>query len=183
MDEFLGCIKLFGFNFAPRGWLLCQGQLLSIAQNTALFSLLGTTYGGDGRTNFAVPDLQGRSAVGMGNPPGRSSYAQGQAGGNENTTLTVNNLPAHIHAATAVSQLYAEAQPGSSQNPQNRMLGGGQNLYADEAPSQNRPMSTQSIITTVTVAPAGSGQAVATMSPYLALNYSICTEGIFPSRP
>ena len=141
MDEFIGCIKLFGFSFAPRGWATCQGQIISIAQNTALFSLLGTTYGGNGQTTFALPDLQGRVAMGQGNPPGRQNYQMGQTGGAESVTLTAASLPPHIHAATATSTLYAETGQGNSQNPMGRLLGSGQQIYCDENPANNRPMT------------------------------------------
>ena len=100
MDAFLGSINTFGFNFAPRGWALCQGQLLAISQNSALFSLLGTTYGGDGRTSFGLPDLRGRASVGMGHGPGLSNYSWGERGGSETRTLTSLNLPSHTHNHT-----------------------------------------------------------------------------------
>src|SRR5687767_9318635 len=101
MEPFLGQIQAFGFNFAPRGWAQCQGQLLAINTNTALFSLLGTTYGGNGQTTFALPDFRGRTMVGQGQGPGLSAYTIGQVGGTESVTLTSNNLPAHTHIATA----------------------------------------------------------------------------------
>ena len=182
MDEYLGTVKLFGFNFAPRGWMTCQGQIISIAQNTALFSLLGTTYGGNGQTTFALPDLQGRSAIGQGNGRGLSNYVMGQVGGQENVTLTNNQLPAHTHQATCVSTLFAETGQGNSQNPQGRLLGSGQQIYCDENPANNRQMSSQSVQTTATVAVTGSSQPFNVQAPYLTLNYCICTQGIFPSR-
>ncbi|MEX1309383.1 MAG: tail fiber protein, partial [Candidatus Sulfomarinibacteraceae bacterium] len=98
-SPFIGQIQLFGFNFPPRGWAFCEGQLLAISSNTALFSLLGTTFGGDGRTTFGLPDLRGRSAVGVGNGPGLSSVSWGQRSGAENVTLNVNTLPSHTHSA------------------------------------------------------------------------------------
>src|SRR3954452_431305 len=97
VDPFIGELRLFGFNFAPRGWALCQGQLLSISSNTALFSLLGTMYGGNGQTTFGLPDLRGRSALGFGQGPGLSGYQQGQVGGEEQVTLSRAQLPAHGH--------------------------------------------------------------------------------------
>src|SRR5262245_33446599 len=124
MDEFLATIKLFGFNFAPRGWMLCQGQSLSIAQNTALFSLLGTTYGGDGVTTFKLPDLRGRLAVGQGQLTGGAVYTIGEAAGSESTTLLQTQMPAHIHAATAATTaiLSAESTQANAQNPANKCL-------------------------------------------------------------
>src|SRR5688572_18111229 len=97
MDEFIAIIKMFGGNFAPRGWALCNGQILSIAQNTALFSLLGTTFGGNGQTTFALPDLRGRVPIHPGQGPGLSNYSLGQQAGTETVTLTINNMPAHGH--------------------------------------------------------------------------------------
>ena len=126
MDEFLGTIKLFGFNFAPKGWMFCNGQILSISQNTALFSLLGTMYGGNGQTTFAVPDLRSRIAVGMGQGPGLSSYDQGQVGGVEAETLLVSQMPAHTHTATAV--LTAENSQATAQNPNGKYLASGTNI-------------------------------------------------------
>lgn len=182
MDEYLSVIKMFGCNFAPRGWAFCQGQQMSIAQNSALFALLGTTFGGNGQTTFGLPDFRGRVPIGQGSGPGLSGYTPGQMGGAESVTLTTNQLPAHTHAASATSQLFAEAAPGSSQNPQGRMLAGGTNFYADEAPSQNRQLSSQSVVTTVTNAVAGGNQAFDIRQPYVCVNVCICIEGLFPSR-
>ena len=103
MDPFIGELRLFGFNFAPRGWALCQGQLMSISQNTALFSLLGTMYGGNGQTTFGLPDLRGRTALGFGQGPGLSPYDQGQPGGAEQVTLLAGQLPPHNHTVSASS--------------------------------------------------------------------------------
>jgi microcystin-dependent protein len=186
MDEYLGVIKLFGFNWAPRGWMTCQGQLLSIAQNSALFSLLGTTYGGDGVTTFALPDLRGRVAVGQGQLTGGSIYVMGEIAGSESTTLTVNQLPSHTHTATAATTaiLSAESTQANAQNPNNKCLASGTNIYAEEDPAANRQMSPTCIsaTTTVTVAPAGGSQPVGILQPFLVMNYSICTQGVFPSR-
>jgi microcystin-dependent protein len=186
MEEYIGVIKLFGFNFAPRGWLTCQGQLLSIAQNTALFSLLGTTYGGDGVTTFAVPDLRGRLAVGQGQLSGGSMYTMGEDGGTESTTLTVAQMPNHLHTATAATTaiLSAESTQANAQNPNGKCLASGTNIYADEDPAQNRQMAPSCIAatTTVTVAPTGGSLPVAILQPFLVMNYSICTEGLFPPR-
>lgn len=186
MDEFLGTIKLFGFNFAPRGWLTCQGQLLSIAQNTALFSLLGTTYGGDGQTTFALPNLCGRVAVGQGQLIGGAVYTMGEVAGSESTTLLQTQLPSHLHTATAATTatLSAESTQATATNPNGRCLASGTSIYADEDPAANRPMSTTCIAatTTVTVNPTGGGQPFSILQPFLVMNYSICTEGLFPSR-
>jgi microcystin-dependent protein len=186
MDEFIGTVKLFGFNFAPRGWMTCQGQLLSIAQQTALFSLLGTTYGGDGVTTFGLPDLRGRVAVGQGQLIGGSVYVMGEVSGSESVTLTTTQMPAHLHAATAATAaiLSAESTQANAQNPAGKCLASGTNIYATEDPAQNREMSPTCITatTTVTISPSGGSQPVGVLQPLLVANYCICIEGIFPSR-
>ena len=186
MDEYLGTIKLFGFNFAPRGWISCQGQLLSIAQNSALFSLLGTTYGGNGTTTFGLPNLAGRLAVGQGQLTGGAVYSMGEISGSESMTLLSTQLPAHVHAATAVTTaiLSAESTQATAQNPNGKCLASGTTIYADEDPAQNRQMSPTCITasTAVTVAPAGGSQPFSILQPFLVMNYCICTSGIFPPR-
>ena len=177
MDEFMGIIKLFAGNFAPRDWAFCNGQLLSISQNTALFSLLGTTYGGDGRTTFALPDLRGRAAVGFGQGPGLSNYTQGEVTGTESVTLTTNQMPAHTH--TAQSTVHASGR-ADSDNPANAVpaLSGSQ-IYAS-APDGSTTMNAGMV--TTQVGPAGGNQPVSIVQPVLVLNYIICVEGLFPSR-
>ncbi len=181
-EPFIGEIRVFGFNFAPRGWAFCQGQIMSIAQNTALFSLLGTTYGGDGQTTFALPDLRSRSVVGMGQGPGLSNIVQGEISGTENATLLLNNLPAHIHPATAVSTLFAEGIAGTSQNPQGKMIGGHANAFVDPNPADNKALNSEAVTTAVTVGQAGNSQPFPIRNPYLGMNVCIALTGIFPSR-
>lgn len=186
MDEFLGTIKLFGFNFAPRGWMTCQGQLLSIAQNSALFSLLGTTYGGNGTTNFALPNYAGRAALGQGQLIGGSVYVMGEAAGSENVTLISTQLPIHTHTATASTTaiLSAESTQANAQNPNGKCLASGTNIYAEEDPAQNRQMAPSCITatTTVTVNPSGGSQPFSILQPFLVANYCICISGVFPPR-
>ncbi|WP_340112900.1 phage tail protein [Maribellus mangrovi] len=170
MEPFLGQIQAFGFNFAPRGWAFCQGQLLAISQNTALFSLLGTTYGGDGRTTFALPDLRGRSMVGMGNGPGLSDIRQGQKGGQEQVTLTVANMPSHNHAPSVAVQTGA----GESSAPTG-YLAAHSGAFGEE-PSSGANLAG------VNSNNAGGSQAFSTRDPFLGLNISIALVGIFPSR-
>jgi microcystin-dependent protein len=158
-DPFVGQILLFGGNFAPKGWAMCNGQLMSIAQNTALFSLLGTMYGGDGMTTFALPDLRGRAPIGMGQGPGLSSYAQGEAAGTETTTLNISNLPAHTHT------LFGASGPASGPD-----RGIESQATAAKVPSNDE------------MAPTGSNAPFDNRSPYLAMNYIIALEGIYPSR-
>ncbi len=174
-EPYLGSIIPMAFNFAPVGWSMCQGQLMSIAQNTALYSLLGNTYGGDGQTTFGLPDLRGRVIVGQGQGPGLSSYDWGQVGGTESATMRVTNLPAHNHAILVnANQIEQE-----SNDPQNRYFGGGApgNVYTATAPDiQMNPLG-------ATTAATGGSQPFSIVDPYVTLTYCIATEGIFPSRP
>lgn len=174
MEPFIGQICLFGFNFAPRGWAKCEGQLLPISSHSALFSLLGTMYGGDGRTTFGLPDLRGRSAVSAGTGNGLANVRQGQMGGAQSITLTQNNLPSHTHTAT----LHAESAAGTSANPNGKMLAGESNAYAAPNPNDNKTMASESIV----VNPTGGQQSFSNLDPYLGLNYCIALEGVFPSR-
>ncbi|HEX5732896.1 MAG TPA: tail fiber protein [Blastocatellia bacterium] len=166
-EPFLGMIAIYGFNFAPRGWAMCNGQILPIAQNTALFSLLGTTYGGNGQTTFALPNLQSRWPLHFGQGPGLSSYDLGQAAGSETETLTINNLPAHNH------MVEASEQDGTSGKPGNGFLAqGNQYTGASDGTLMNPAM----------IKPTGGSQPFSIIQPYLALNFCIALEGIFPSR-
>lgn len=172
MDSpFLGAVALLGFSYAPRGWAFCQGQLLPINQNQALFSLLGTMYGGDGRTTFALPDLRGRVPIGFGQGPGLSDYSIGQVAGQESVTLNSAQLPAHTHALKASSSL------GNQPSPEGNVLADTGNFdteYYNGAPTTT--MDAQSIGAT------GGGQPVGIVQPCLTLNYAICLSGLFPSR-
>jgi microcystin-dependent protein len=184
VEPFLGQIQPFGFNFAPRGWAMCQGQLLSIAQNTALFSLLGTMYGGNGQTTFGLPDLRGRSLVGMGQGPGLTNIDQGEAGGTETTTLIVSQMPAHNHTATATSTLQGATEQGDKASPQGRMLASLPGLYytPPQGGQTYTAMFNQAVLTSVTVAVSGGSQPIPLRNPYLGMNMCIATQGIFPSR-
>ena len=177
MDPILGTIIMFAGNFAPRGWALCNGALLPISQNTALFSILGTIYGGDGRTTFGVPDLRGRVPVGMGSGPGLDVVAQGELGGRNNTSLTVANLPAHNHVAT----LIAERAPGTTANPTDAMLSvstNGDKVYGPDTVATEVNMNAKC----VQVQPTGNNAPFNNMQPYLGMMYIIATQGVFPSR-
>jgi len=188
-EPFLGQIILVGFNFAPRGWALCQGQLLPIAQNTALFALLGTMYGGNGQTTFALPDLRGRVPNGFGLGPGLSNYDQGQVGGTETVTMTVNQLPAHGHAVPGTG-LTATANVKNSAGNQQMPAG---NIPAGEAAGVTATYSSAmpdgvmapgaiSVGGNATASNMGGSQPHPNLQPYLTLNYCIALEGIFPSR-
>ena len=176
MDSpFIGMLALFGFNFQPRGWAFCNGQLIPIAQNSALFALLGTTFGGDGQTTFALPDLRGRVAVGMGTGPGLSSYVMGQVSGTENVTLLSTQMPQHNHFMTASGDGPTQATAsGASLGSQARTGGTMPTIYTNGATTPVQMASATSV--------AGGNQAHNNIQPYLALNYCIAMEGIFPSR-
>ena len=178
-DPYIGQIQAFPYNFAPKGWALCAGQLLPIAQYQALFSLLGTYYGGNGTTNFALPDLRGRIANGMGQGPGLSSYTLAQKGGEESHTLTLAQMPAsgHSHAIHAVNN----GATGGTNTPSAAVtLGSG---YASETnnPAVNVYSSAAPTIAMGSLAPAG-GQPHENRMPFLGLNYCIALQGIYPSR-
>jgi microcystin-dependent protein len=175
MDPFLGEIRMVGFNFAPVGWALCNGSILNIQQNTALFSLLGTTYGGNGTTTFALPDLRGRVPVSQGHGPLTSAYTLGQQGGAENVTLTGAQMPAHTHG------LAANSAAGSATSPINGFIasasdsnGGAVTGYAT---------SSNGALNAAAVTVSGGNQAHNNLQPYLSVNFIIATVGIFPSRP
>lgn len=170
-DGFIGEVKLFAGNFAPRGWALCEGQLLAINSNTALFSIIGTMYGGDGRTTFALPDLRGRVAVGPGSGPGLSSYRIGEKKGSETTTLTTNHLPSHSHSANGVSTIGNSNEPAGKLPAQTGLF---DNEYSD-APADVQLNSTM-------IGNTGGSQPVDIRQPSLSINYIICLQGVFPSR-
>ncbi len=175
MDAFIGMIAMFGFNFPPRGWMLCNGQLISIAQNSALFALLGTTYGGDGVQTFGLPNLQSRVPIGMGTGPGLSNYQIGQTGGTENVTLLSTQMPQHNHIMTASGDGPTQATAsGASLASQGRTGGTMPVVYANGATTPVNMASATSL--------AGGNQPHNNLQPYLAINYSIAIQGIFPSR-
>lgn len=183
MEEFIGVIKLFAGNFAPRGWAMCNGQIMSISQNSALFAILGTTYGGDGQNTFALPNLQSRIPIGMGQGPGLSSYVQGQAAGQETNTLNISQMPAHNHVAVVkVSSANASI---SAATPNSSIATPGSLVSRTFSPTLGFNEVTPDIqlaSTTVTNSVVGSSMPVTNIQPYLALNYIICLEGIYPSR-
>jgi microcystin-dependent protein len=195
-EPFIGQIQAFGFSFAPRGWALCQGQILPIAQNTALFSLLGTTYGGNGQTTFGLPDLRGRAALGQGQGPGLQIYPIGQKAGVENVTLTVAQMPTHNHpfipSGGAGGVVKASSAPGAAPEPSatNPTLGaatdagGGVsiNLYNNNTPDITLNTGGGSGGGGGTVGINGASQPLGILNPYLTINYSIALLGIFPSR-
>ncbi len=169
-EPFVGEIRMFGFSFAPQGWALCNGQLLPINQNQALFSLLGTTYGGDGRTTFALPDMQSRVPVCQGQGPGLSSYTAGQASGAETVTLAATQMPGHTHPVKASSSA------ADSDQPEGRALARSASHIYTAKPDTSTVMNADML------GDAGSGQPHDNIQPYLAVNFCIALIGIFPSR-
>lgn len=171
VETFLGEIRMFAGNFAPTGWAFCQGQLLPIAQNQALFSLLGTTYGGDGRTSFALPDLRGRVPVGFGQGPGLSNRVIGDQFGSELVTLNINQMPSHYHTVNAVT------------------TEGNQNLPTNSLPANTKTLDKEysdananTTMKATMVNPTGGSQPFGVSQPSLGVNFIIALQGVFPSR-
>jgi microcystin-dependent protein len=173
-EAMIGEIRMFAGNFAPRGWALCDGQLLPIAQNQALFSILGTTYGGNGITTFALPDLRGRVPLHAGTGPGLSSKTLGQSGGTETVTLTTAQMPAHTHSA----QINADSTVAATDNPANALPARNAASTPQYGTSDNTTLSGNALI----ISPAGGGQAHPNMQPYTTVNYIIALTGVYPSR-
>ena len=173
-DPFVAEIRIFPFNFAPKGWAWCDGQLLPLSQNTALFSLLGTTYGGDGKSNFALPDLQGRAPMHPGQGPGLSLHDLGETGGSETVTLLESEIPSHTHAMRAHNLDQADAQNPS---PNTSLAQSAQGFAYQSVTNTNLTnMAPQ------TLAPAGGDQPHNNMQPYLTLYFNIALQGVFPPR-
>jgi len=169
-DPFVAEIRIFPFNFPPKGWAWCDGQLLPLSQNTALFALLGTTYGGNGKSNFALPDLQGRAAMHPGQGQGLSLHDLGETGGSQTVTLLQSEIPAHSHGFSVSSQLALENLPTG----QLFAAGEGVNMYA--------PANKLSAMAPEALAPAGGDQPHNNMQPYLTFNFCIALQGVFPPR-
>ncbi|MBN2528191.1 MAG: phage tail protein [Deltaproteobacteria bacterium] len=187
-DPFIGEIKAFGFNFAPRGWALCNGQILPINQNTALFSLLGNIYGGDGRTTFALPDLRGRAPIHFGQGPGLSYFPQGIPSGVESVTLTATEMPSHTHNITMES-IQARLK-GVADEAENKTISASSALaqpetaeiYSNETPTVEMNPESISISGSASCLPTGGSLGHYNVSPCLAVNWCIALTGIFPSR-
>jgi len=168
-EPFLAEVRIVGFNFAPRGWAFCDGQILPINQNQSLYSLLGTTYGGDGRTSFALPDLRGRTPIHVGRSNGGGDHTLGQKSGEEIHTLSSGEMPQHTHV------LKGSADSATSTSPGNNVLAvAGEDLFG--------PLSSPTTLSANTIPNVGGSQAHENMQPYLALNFCIALQGLFPSR-
>jgi microcystin-dependent protein len=170
-DPFVAEIRIFPFNFAPTGWAWCDGQLLPLSQNTALFSLLGTTYGGNGKSNFALPDLQGRAPMHPGQGPGLSLHDLGETGGSETVSLLESEIPSHTH------QMKASSDPAGVQDPSPaRVLARSAPGFAYFAGNQNTTLAPEAL------APAGGDQPHNNLQPYLTFYFNIALQGVFPPR-
>ena len=173
MDPFVAEIRIFPFNFAPKGWAFCDGQLLPLSQNTALFSLLGTTYGGDGKSNFALPNMQGNAPMHPGQGPGLSLHDLGETGGSETVSLLESEIPSHSHS------LNASTQDGGDSHPQDNLLAQGVGI------GQYIPTASQGTTTFLnpnSMPPAGGDQPHNNMQPYLTLNFCLALQGVYPPR-
>ena len=195
MDAYIALIAIFAGGFNPKNWALCQGQLISISTNQALFAVLGTTYGGNGQNTFALPDLRGRVPVGVGQGPGLQQYYLGQMGGTETHTMLINEMPAHNHTAVLTSVTVspsASTAPGTTNIPDATMvpaklpsIGSGptaQPIKGYAVADNTTTLAPSTASGNVTIGISGGQQPFSIQSPYLALNYIICLYGIFPSR-
>ena len=194
MEVFIGTIQPFAFNFAPRNWAFCAGQLLPISQYQALFALIGTTYGGDGTQTFKLPDLQGRLPIGQGNGPGLSQRLIGDVDGVESVMATQANLPTHTHSTAALAVSAAVQLADTASNPvtaptaTHAFIGasgggpGSASIFSDQQGASPVPLNGVSTSLTGTLALAGQGLPMDTMNPFLVINFSIALNGVFPSR-
>lgn len=181
MNPFIAQIIMFAGNFAPRGWAFCNGQILPIEQNQALFSLIGTTYGGDGRTTFSLPDLRGRTPKGIGDGAGLQVVTWGERGGNETTYITAGNMPAHSHDASGFSlTLSCNEDDGDNNEPSSRNIG----ISAAGTPYNSATNDATFGGGTVSgnTGTQGNGQPLDVQNPFLGINYIIALQGVFPSR-
>jgi microcystin-dependent protein len=178
MEGYIGEIRLFAPNFAPKSWAFCNGQILAISQNQALFSILGTTYGGNGVTTFALPDLRGRSAVSAGNGPGLSGYILGQLTGSPTTVLLASQLPQHNHTITGSISMRTTAAAADNETPTGNFIANDGSTKFDTSHDN----VTMQPVNVNLLANAGASNSINNMMPYLAVNYIICLTGIYPSR-
>jgi microcystin-dependent protein len=175
-QPYLGAIFMFAGNFAPRGFQLCAGQILAISQNTALFSILGTTYGGNGTTTFALPDLRGRAAIGAGDGTGLAPVLLGQQGGNQNVSILASNMPAHNHLVNVSTVLATQASPS------NHFLAPPVDSTPAAGTGYNTTATSGATLAPTAVSIAGQGLPISVQNPYLGINYIIAVQGIFPTR-
>ncbi len=180
MEGTIGEVRMFGGNFAPRAWAFCNGQLIAISSNTALFSIIGTTYGGDGRSTFALPDLRGRVPIGPGHGPGLSSYNLGQRGGVQSVTLNTTQIPNHTHAAAGtVKANFSPISPATTGNPTGGNFANAASNTYNTTPADIE-MAANNV--NVTVGNTGGNLSHENRQPFLSIYYIICLQGVFPSR-
>lgn len=179
MEGVIGFVTGFAGNFAPKNWANCSGQIINIASNTALFSILGTTYGGNGTTTFGLPNLNGRVIVGTGTGPGLSSYSLGQTSGSETTTLSITQMPAHVHPVAIVAANNATENDVDSASPAGVY---GRDVNGITPYSAAATVNMASWPTTLNMSNVGLGSAFGILRPLSAINYVICTSGVFPAR-
>jgi len=195
MDPFMAMIMAFAGNYAPAGWAMCFGQLLAISSNAALFSLVGTAYGGNGTSTFGLPDLRGRTPIGQGQGPGLSNYSWGQTGGSESVILSLNNLPSHTHTADASSLVVtpsASTAAGTTNTPGPTLvpavlpiIGGGPSatpMKGYAVKNNSTTLAADTVTGGVVIGLTGSGLPVSILNPYVAITYAIATQGIYPTR-
>ncbi|MFL1495599.1 phage tail protein [Pseudomonas sp. O64] len=194
MDVYMGTVMTFAFNYAPSGWALCNGQIINIAQNQALFAVLGTVYGGNGVQTFGLPNLQSRAPICQGTGPGLSTRTMGEISGAETVTSTVNNLPNHTHtmagvtATTTVQLANPASNPLGDPTTTNSYIGasgsgpGLANIFSDAQGASPVPLKGAQTAISGSISPTGNGLPMAIMNPHLVLNFSIALEGIFPTR-
>lgn len=180
MEGVIGYTTMFAGNFAPKNWAFCQGQIITIASNTALFSILGTTYGGNGTTTFGLPDLRGRTVVGVGQGPGLSSYSLGQTGGAETDTLNTLNMPAHVHPFAVVAANPATEGDASLSTAAGSVYARDTNGITPYAAAPNVSMAP--LTGTIQMAPTGANQAFSILRPLMGMNYIVCLRGVYPAR-
>ncbi|MEO5645791.1 MAG: tail fiber protein [Bacteroidia bacterium] len=178
MEGYIGVVTTVAYDFSPKNWASCNGQILPIAQNQALFSILGTTFGGNGVTTFALPDFRSRTALGTGTGAGLPNTALGQVSGSENVMLSVLNLPSHAHNGNVSFRMQASNSGASEPVPDGTFINGFTNGFSNATPDTT--LIAPTYVTTIGV--AGSSQPIDILSPYLVINYVICLYGIFPSR-
>lgn len=179
MEGVLAVITPFAANFAPKYWAFCQGQVLAISTNQALFSLMGTTYGGNGQTTFALPNLSGRMPIGIGQGAGLPNYSLGEVGGSTSVTLTSTNLPPHVHNGPINATIQADGQPGSETAPDGFYIAGFTGAFA-ATPVSGITLAQPNY--SAVISTAGGNQPLSILSPMLCINHIICLQGLFPSR-
>jgi microcystin-dependent protein len=182
MDQFLASITLFASNFAPQGYLFAAGQILSISSNTAVFSLVGTTYGGNGTSTFALPDLRGRAPIGQGQGPGLSNYVLGQAGGTESVTITQDQMPAHSHALNVAAGPGTVLPGTTTYLAAGNITGSGPNATILDMYTPGGTNVGTTALYPGSISTVGGGQPVGILQPYLAISYIFAMTGIFPAR-